>query len=194
MKFDFVGILHIRELRTISPQNAPASKTLDLLPDFSLSTGPITRVNDPMEMKRDEIRRPSVRPVIPVMFFDTDCAGVVHNIAYLRFIEVARTELAEVLGMGLVEMKAKGEYPVVVRTEIDYRRPATLGDRLVVHGWLDAIARTRFWCAFEVTRESDGELLVTSRQTMAVVMMPPGKPTAVPPAWRENYPHLFRKP
>ena len=25
------------------------------------------------------------------MFFDTDCAAVVHNIAYLRFIETART-------------------------------------------------------------------------------------------------------
>ena len=35
------------------------------------------------------------------MFFDTDCAAVVHNIAYLRFIEIARTLLAEQLGMGL---------------------------------------------------------------------------------------------
>jgi acyl-CoA thioesterase FadM len=29
-----------------------------------------------------------------VMFFDTDCGGVVHNIAYLRMIETARTRLA----------------------------------------------------------------------------------------------------
>ena len=64
------------------------------------------------------------------MFFDTDCAGVVHNIVYLRFIEVARTHLAEQLGMGLVNMANSQTFPVVVRTEIDYKRPAKLGDRI----------------------------------------------------------------
>lgn len=70
------------------------------------------------------------------MFFDTDCAAVVHNIAYLRIIEVARTLLAEQLGMGLVAMAQSQLYPVVVRTEIDYRRPARLGDQLRTHGRL----------------------------------------------------------
>jgi acyl-CoA thioesterase FadM len=38
---------------------------------------------------------PRIRTEVQVMFFDTDCGGVVHNIAYLRFIEIARTLLAE---------------------------------------------------------------------------------------------------
>ena len=42
---------------------------------------------------------PRIRTDVQVMFFDTDCAAVVHNIAYLRFIEVARTLLAEQLGL-----------------------------------------------------------------------------------------------
>ena len=42
---------------------------------------------------------PRIRTELQVMFFDTDCGGVVHNIAYLRFIEVARTLLAEKLGL-----------------------------------------------------------------------------------------------
>ena len=40
---------------------------------------------------------PRIRTEVQVMFFDTDCGGVVHNIAYLRFIEIARTLLAEQL-------------------------------------------------------------------------------------------------
>jgi YbgC/YbaW family acyl-CoA thioester hydrolase len=75
------------------------------------------------------------------MFFDTDCGGVVSNIAYLRFIEIARTLLAEELGLALAEMAETQRYPVVVHTEIDYRRPAKLGDRLVVEGWLDRLER-----------------------------------------------------
>ena len=56
---------------------------------------------------------PRIRTDVQVMFFDTDCAAVVHNIAYLRFIEVARTLLAEQLGLGLSQMAKNQKYPVV---------------------------------------------------------------------------------
>ena len=48
--------------------------------------------------------QPRIRTEVQVMFFDTDCGGVVSNIAYLRFIEIARTLLAEKLGLPLAEM------------------------------------------------------------------------------------------
>jgi YbgC/YbaW family acyl-CoA thioester hydrolase len=127
------------------------------------------------------------------MFFDTDCAGVVHNIAYLRFIEVARTHLAEQLGMGLADMARSGQYPVVVRTEIDYRRPARLGDRLVIEGRLAEFTRTRFWCAFDVIRREDQALIAQSRQTLALVEMPPGRPIRLPADWPDKYAHLLKK-
>ncbi len=124
------------------------------------------------------------------MFFDTDCAAVVHNIAYLRFIETARTLLAEQLGMGLVEMARTKLYPVVLRTEIDYKKPAVLGDKLIIHGRLESVDRLRFWCAFEIRRPADGALLVTSRQMLAVIQMPPGKPVRLPAEWSERFAHL----
>lgn len=124
------------------------------------------------------------------MFFDTDCAGVVHNIVYLRFIEVARTLLAEQLGMGLVEMANSQVFPVVVRTEIDYKRSAKLGDQIVVHGWLESVERTRFWCGFEIRRPADDVVIATSRQMLAVIQMPAGKPVRLPPDWAERFAHL----
>jgi YbgC/YbaW family acyl-CoA thioester hydrolase len=133
---------------------------------------------------------PSIQTEVQVMFFDTDCAAVVHNIAYLRFIEVARTLLAEQLGLGLVDMAQSQLFPVVVRTEIDYLRPARLGDRLEVHGWLDSIERSRFWCRFEVRRPSDQTLVVTSRQMLALVQMPQGKPVRLPADWGGRFGHL----
>ncbi|MGB8169121.1 MAG: thioesterase family protein [Chthoniobacteraceae bacterium] len=133
---------------------------------------------------------PTIATEVQVMFFDTDCAAVVHNIAYLRFIEIARTLLAEQLGMGLVDMARTKLYPVVVRTEIDYRKPAVLGDKLVVHGRLEGVDRLRFWVAFEIRRPSDGALIVTSRQMLAVVQMPGGKPVRLPADWRTRFAHL----
>jgi YbgC/YbaW family acyl-CoA thioester hydrolase len=126
---------------------------------------------------------PRIRTEIQVMFFDTDCAAVVHNIAYLRFIEVARTLLAEELGLGLAQMAETQKFPVVVRTEIDYRRAAKLGDKLVVEGWLDRLERVRFWCAFRIVRPSDGTLIADCRQMMALIQMPDATLLRVPEDW-----------
>lgn len=121
------------------------------------------------------------------MFFDTDCGGVVHNIAYLRMIETCRTRLAALMGMDLRTMSETQIFPVVTRTEVDYRKSAKLGDWLVIRGRLDEIARARFWCAFEVFRESDGETLITARQALALVQMPAGKPLRLPAEWAAQW-------
>jgi YbgC/YbaW family acyl-CoA thioester hydrolase len=126
---------------------------------------------------------PRIRTDVQVMFFDTDCAAVVHNIAYLRFIEVARTHLAEQLGLGLAQMAENQKYPVVVRTEIDYRRAAKLGDRLVIEGWLDQLERVRFWCAFRILRPLDETLIAECRQMLAIIQMPEAKLLRVPDEW-----------
>lgn len=121
------------------------------------------------------------------MFFDTDCGGVVHNIAYLRMIETCRTRLAAVMGMDLRTMMETNIFAVVTRTEIDYKRSAKLGDWLLIRGRLAEISRARFWCAFEMVRESDGAVLVTSRQALALVSMPAGKPVRLPAEWAARW-------
>lgn len=133
---------------------------------------------------------PTIETREEVMFFDTDCGGVVHNIAYLRMIETARTRLAAVLGLKLRDMAHTQLFPVVVRTEIDYKRPARLGDELVIRGRLERVERARFWCAFEMERPADSCLLITCRQALALVQMPQGRPSRLPDDWSERYAHL----
>ena len=132
-----------------------------------------------------EISRPRIQTEVQVMFFDTDCGGVVHTIAYLRFVEIARTLLAEQLGLGLAEMAQNHRYPVVVRTEIDYRRPAALGDRLLIDGWLDRVERVRFWCGFRISRPGDAAQIGDCRQMLALVQMPDGKLLRLPSSWEK---------
>ena len=111
-----------------------------------------------------------------VMFYDTDVGGVVHNLAYLRMIEFCRTKLAEEIGFKLRTMAETRMFPVVVRTEANYRKPGRLGDLIETRGWIEEWGRVRFWCGFEMTRPEDGALLVTCRQQLAVVQMPAGRP------------------
>jgi YbgC/YbaW family acyl-CoA thioester hydrolase len=126
---------------------------------------------------------PRICTNVQVMFFDTDCGGVVSNISYLRFIEIARTSLAEKLGLALAEMAETQKYPVVVRTEMDYRRAARLGDQLVIDGWLDRLERARFWCGFKITRPRDEALIAECRQMLALIEMPAAKLLRLPADW-----------
>jgi YbgC/YbaW family acyl-CoA thioester hydrolase len=121
------------------------------------------------------------------MYFDTDAGGVVHNISYLRFIETARTNLALQMGMSFEEILRTQIHPVVVRTEIDYKRPALLGDRLLVNGRVTEVSRARFWVEFEVVRPSDAALLVACRQALALVQMPQGRPLRLPEGFPESF-------
>ncbi|GDX09018.1 tol-pal system-associated acyl-CoA thioesterase [Verrucomicrobiota bacterium] len=133
---------------------------------------------------------PTIEIEQQVMFFDTDCGGVVHNLAYLRMIETARTMLAEQLGLAMVEMAARGVYPVLLRTEADYRKPAKLSDRLIIRGKMSRMERARFWCEFEVVRPADGTLMVTCQQSLALIKMPEGKPLRLPEDWAVRFAHL----
>jgi YbgC/YbaW family acyl-CoA thioester hydrolase len=117
---------------------------------------------------------------VRVMYFDTDAGGVVHNIVYLRFIETARTLLAIQMGMDFAEIERTGVHAVVSRTEIDYKRPAKLGDVLRIEGRVVEWSGVRFWVEFEVNRPSDGAQLVKCRQALALVQMPAGKPVRLP--------------
>ena len=137
---------------------------------------------------------PSIVTEEEIMFIDTDCGGVVHNIAYLRFIETARARLTTNLGLDLKSMSKTQLFPVVLRTEIDYRIPAVLGDEIRIEGEVEVFERARFWCSFRITRPQNDALLITCRQSLALVQMPEGRPRRLPKEWFTKYPELTKSP
>jgi len=137
---------------------------------------------------------PSIVTEEEIMFIDTDCGGVVHNIAYLRFIETARARLTTKLGLDLKSMSKTQLFPVVLRTEIDYRIPAVLGDEIRIEGEVEVFERARFWCSFRITRPQNDALLITCRQSLALVQMPEGRPRRLPKEWFTKYPELTKSP
>ncbi len=133
---------------------------------------------------------PSHTARIKVYYYDTDAGGVVHNVAYLRLIEAARTDLAEALGWTVKEMGETGIAPVIARTEIDYLRPARLGDVIRIEGRLTKLEKIRFHLHFDLFRDADSLKLAHCRQTMVTVNLATGRPQAVPKAWVEAFPDL----
>ena len=74
---------------------------------------------------------PTIEIDYQVMFFDTDCAAVVHNLAYLRIIETARTLLADSTLMPLVGLDfhtARQLFPLTMAIDVG----STLSESIVL--------------------------------------------------------------
>lgn len=63
---------------------------------------------------------------------EIDALGHVNNAKYLEYLEWAREEWYQEAGIPFDELNAIGIATVVVRIEINYRKEARLGDRLLV--------------------------------------------------------------
>ncbi len=122
-----------------------------------------------------------------VYFFDTDAGGVVHNLSYLRWIEAVRTDLAELLGWGIGEMVG-GDHgcPVLTRTEVEYLRPAKLGERVRVVSRLGEVGKVRFVVESEV-KGAEGQLFCRAKQELVSVDLKTGKAKALREDWRKRH-------
>ena len=119
-----------------------------------------------------------------VMYYDTDCGGVVHNLAYLRWVEECRTKMASALGIDYAILAREGRHTVLVRHEVDYHAPAFLADQIRINGCIEQMSASSMWFRFEVRRAEDDKLCVTVVQRLALVQMPQGRPCRIPAEWR----------
>lgn len=133
------------------------------------------------------VKEAGVEREFTVYFFDTDAGGVVHNLTYLRWIEAVRTDLAEELGWGIGEMVG-GEHgcPVLTKTEVEYLRPARLGDRVRVVSRLGKVGKVRFTVESEV-RGVEGEVFCRARQELVAVDLKTGKAKGLREDWQKKH-------
>lgn len=114
---------------------------------------------------------------IKIYYEDTDMGGVVYYANYLKFIERARSEIVEELGVDQLEMKANGLVFVVTRVVADYLAPAQMGDRLVVKTTHQATSPVRWLFDQQVFR---GDQALFKAEVTAVCMTTAGKPARLP--------------
>ncbi len=106
---------------------------------------------------------------VEIYYEDTDCGGVVYYANYLRFFERARTHLLKSMGFDPARLAREGVVFAVTRAEVEYKSPAVYGDRLIIETAIENIRSVRLFFTYDITREKDGQLIVTGRTDMACV-------------------------
>lgn len=112
---------------------------------------------------------------------DLDEQAHVNNVVYVRWVQDAAT--AHWLALAPPAARAELAW-VALRHEIDYLRPALLGDELVVRTTVGHAERLTFERHTEIRRPRDGQLLVRSRTLWCPVDPRTGRPRRVTPEVR----------
>ncbi len=121
---------------------------------------------------------------MPVRKEEIDRMGHVNNVVYLRWVQEAAVR--HWYAVASEEEKASLLW-VVKRHEIDYRRPAFVGDAVIVRTWVGEASGRSFERLTEMTRKSDGKLLAKARTLWSPVDFATKTPVEVGPEIYARY-------
>jgi acyl-CoA thioester hydrolase len=126
---------------------------------------------------------------VRVRYVECDPMGFVHHSVYPVWFELARTELLRESGVAYAELEKSGTLIVVVKLEVNYKKPARYDDLLDVTAMVTKVGGVRIEHDYEIRRGA--ELLCTGNTTLACLDRE-GRLTGVPQALADNQP-LERK-
>jgi acyl-CoA thioester hydrolase len=125
------------------------------------------------------------RFALTVYFEDTDAYGIVYYANYLKFMERARSDMIRAVGVDqAAELKRSGSAYAVVEVDIRYRRPARLGDDLLVVSTVDRVLASSVHIQQRVMR---GPELLTAARVTAAFLDGEGRPRRQPKDWVEKF-------
>jgi len=115
---------------------------------------------------------------------DIDRLGHVNNVVYLRWIQDAAIAHWRVLATPAQQSEVAW---VVVRHEIDYKRPVRLGDGVVARTWVGLASRNTFERHTEILRTSDRKMVAQARTLWCPVDPATGRPAQVSADIRDRF-------
>lgn len=125
------------------------------------------------------------RFALTVYFEDTDTAGIVYYANYLKFMERARSDMLRAVGIDQkAELERTGSAYAVAEVSIRYRKPAFLGDDLVVVSTLEAVRAVSVTIQQRVMRGPD---LLTDAMVTAAFLTADQRPQRQPKEWVERF-------
>ncbi len=112
-------------------------------------------------------------------YAETDQGGVIHHSVYPVWFEMGRTELLRANGLAYKNLEEAGIFFVVVRLNVNYRRPAGYDEELQLTTTCQSVSASKVEHAYKLTRASDGTLLAEGSSVLACIDAK-GKPRRVP--------------
>ena len=122
---------------------------------------------------------------LKVRHYEIDQYGHVNHAQYVHYLEVARIEALEALGLSLPDMRRQGYLILAADLSVKYLAPARSGDTLEIVTCVREIRGARSIWVQEIHEATSQRLLVTAEVTGAFATED-GRPARVPASFREK--------
>ncbi|GAB4477300.1 MAG: hypothetical protein Kow00124_20340 [Anaerolineae bacterium] len=122
-----------------------------------------------------------------IRHYECDAYGHVNHANYLRYMQEAAFEASAAAGYDFSRYDALGSLWLVRDTDVEYLRPLRYGDTVVVTTWVADFQRVRSRRAYELRRDSDGEVVARAVTDWAYLDAASGRPARIPPAMVERF-------
>jgi YbgC/YbaW family acyl-CoA thioester hydrolase len=122
---------------------------------------------------------------LKVRHYEVDEYGHVNHASYVHYLETARIEALEAVGLPLKEMRRDGYIIVAADMSVKYHSPARSGETLEIVTHVREMRGARSLWIQEI-REVDSRRLVVTAEVTGAVMTESGRPVRMPEGIREK--------
>ena len=113
-----------------------------------------------------------------VYYEDTDVGGVVYYSNYLKFLERARTEMINSIGLSNKKLLEEHKTLIIVKScNVEYLSPSKLEDRLQIYSSIESINKASFVMIQDIKKDDD---LIVKAKIKLVTVNNEGRPIKIP--------------
>ena len=126
-----------------------------------------------------------MRFCLKVRYYEVDEYGHVNHANYVHYLETARIEALEAVGLSLQEMRRQGVIAVAADLSVKYHSPARSGETLEIVTNIREMRGARTRWVQEIVEATSHRLVVTAEVTGAF-MTEAGRPIRAPETFRQR--------
>lgn len=106
---------------------------------------------------------------VRILYSDTDAYGVVWHGAYVRWLEVGRVELSEMLGIKLEELEKNGITFPVVDMHLRYKSSAWMNERIIIETEVAELKNVSVKFSHTIKEKESGKVRVIADSTIVAI-------------------------
>ncbi len=120
---------------------------------------------------------------VRVRYSETDAMAITHHASYVPWLELARIDMLDQIGLPYKGLEEAGYYLPVLGVQLRYIQPSEFDDKLVIHCYLKQRPTLRVKIEYEIY---NGETLITTGSSDHAFTDKSGRP-ARPPKYFTDY-------